>query len=200
MGARKIRKEKTSEEKSTKKLPFYVYGIAAIVLAVGVYLVMKLFVLNPNRSAKKVSEAAFRAIYMDVDFKEFKDRTIFSDNCQKYLRMEVAWELAESEAKFAEMKGEVDFTMKVESVQTTEYKKGDEQFQKAVAMLLAMNPEADTGAIDRAALTTIGFSFRYDDETSWEKGTEKYWAFRVNGLWYCHPLLEEEPVVDYSVQ
>ena len=194
MGAKKIRKQKEKKtEQAKKSFPLYIFGIAAVVLAIGVYLLMHFVILNPNRTPKRAAEAAFDAVY-SFDYLEFMKRTIYSDDCQKYLRMEADPVISQIEQEFESMsESEKDaFTMKATGVAATEYGKDSEEFKSAVAMLLEQNPEAFTTDIQKVAKAEVSYTLTYNDDGYQEKGTETYWVFRVHGRWYCHPLLGEQ--------
>jgi len=194
MGAKKIRKQKEKKAEQPKKgNRLFIIGIVAVVLAIGVYLLMHFVIMNPNRTAKRAAEAAFNAVY-SFDYMEFTKRTIYSDDCQKYLRMEADPVISQIEQEFESMsESEKDaFSMKVTGVSATEYGKDSDEFKSAVSMLLEQNPEAFTDDIQKVAKAEVNYLLTYNDDGSSEKGTETYWVFRVHGRWYCHPLLGEQ--------
>lgn len=183
------REDRRKESESKWGTRITVISVIALILAVGLYFFVQGYVKNPNRTAAKAAESAFRSTY-NVKYEEFVKSTIYNDKCQKHLHMEVFDELEEIEALFKTMQGEADaYEMKVKNTKVTEYGSDEEMYAKLISLLKMKNVETDTKKIDRAAVAEIQYRLSYADGEDSEEGTETYYVFRVDGKWYCHPML-----------
>ena len=185
-GAREDRRNDSEGKWGTR---ITIISVIALILAVGLYFFVQGYVKNPNRTAAKAAESAFRSTY-GMKYEEFVKSTIYNDKCQKHLHMEIFDELEEIEALFQSMQGEeTAYQMTIKNTKITEYGAKDEMFSKLVSLLKVKNVEADTAKIDRAATAEIQYRLTYTDDGESEEGTETYYVFRVDGKWYCHPML-----------
>lgn len=164
-------------------------AVGAVLVALILYYVMQKTVWNPNRTAEKAARVAFDAAY-SVSYEDFVKSTIYSDDCQKYLRMEVFDELQQIETEFKNMEPEKDaFTMQIDNITVKEYAKGSDYYNSAVGMLCDEHAETVPDKIEKVATAEISYRLKYQGDTTHEKGTELYVVFRVKGRWYAHPLL-----------
>lgn len=187
------KKEKTirTEEKkeSGRSKLFLIIGGGVLAFAVILYLLLHFFILNPNRNAKDAAAAAFDAIY-SVDYDSFVKYTVYSDNAQKYLRMETSLHLPQIQQEFTLREGEKDeYKMKTDHVDVKEFGPDDEDYKKGVELLLELNGEAIITDIEKVAIADIYYKATYLDNGEQESGVESFWVFRVHGRWYAHPLL-----------
>lgn len=190
---KKPNQEKKGKQPSTKEgrweKRITVISVIALLLAVGLYFLVQGIVKNPNRSAAKAAKSTFLSTY-NVKYEEFVKSTIYNENCQKKLHMEIFGELEQIEDLFGTMEGEKSsYKMTVDKATATEYRSGDETFTKTIALFKMRNPETDTSAIDRVAVTEVQYRLTYTEDGETEQGTETYYVFRVGGKWYCHPML-----------
>lgn len=166
----------------------YTVVIAVLLLAILGYVIVRLIINPANRSPKKVAEKAFLAVY-SMDYQKFLDYSIYNDDCQKYLRMEIFDICNELEGEFQNGQAEKDeFEMTVSSVSVEKYSKTDAEYGTGLNLLKAQNPEAVLDELDGIALAHIQYSLKYSDGQQ-ETGEEEYWVYRVHNMWYAHPLV-----------
>ncbi|MCQ2421965.1 MAG: hypothetical protein MJ064_03090 [Lachnospiraceae bacterium] len=183
--------KKAAVKKSKNSNKILLGMIIGFVLITVFYVLMRFVFFRENRDPKGVAESAFAAVY-GVDFEDFKKASIYNDACQKYLRMEMAWEIDQIEKEFEVMKGESDaFSMKINSTEVIEFQKGSEGYEEGIRLLLQSHAETLTTDISKVALANISYSLTYKDEEGEEKedGVEEYWLYQIKGAWYAHPLV-----------
>ena len=187
MAKQKEKKQNGKKAPSFRRMSYLAVG--AVLVALILYYVMQKTVWNPNRTAEKAARVAFDAAY-SVSYEDFVKSTIYSDDCQKYLRMEVFDELQQIETEFKNMEPEKDaFTMQIDNITVKEYAKGSDYYNSAVGMLCDEHAETVPDKIEKVATAEISYRLKYQGDTTHEKGTELYVVFRVKGRWYAHPLL-----------
>ncbi len=162
--------------------------IVLLVVLLACYVVVRVIIKPGNSSPAKVAEKAFLATY-SMDYEKFLEYTIYSDECQKYFRMEVFDICNEIEGEFQNLKSEAEcFKMSVDKVSVEKYAKTDAGYGTGLELLKAMNPEVVIDELDGIALAHIQYSLKYTEGQS-EQGEEEYWVYRVHGSWYSHPLV-----------
>lgn len=167
-------------------------AVAALIIAIGVYFIVTRTVKDPNRTPVKAAEATFRATYSSFSYDDFVKCTIYNDDCWKQLHMDVTQEQTLIERQFTVMATEEadGFDMEFERATVIEYDKGTDMYNTIVELIREDHDECTFDAITRVAIAKIPYRVTYTYDKSTESGTERYVVLKVNGKWYCHPMMD----------
>ena len=180
--------DKNTEKPNRLRKILLITAVSALVVLLACYVVIRVIIKPGNASPAKVAEKAFLAVY-SMDYEKFLEYSIYSDECQKYLRMEVFDICNEMEGEFQNSKAYADeYRMTVDKVNVEKYAKTDAGYGTGLELLKTMNPEVVVDELDGIALARIDYALKYSDGQE-EHGTEEYWVYCVHGSWYSHPLV-----------
>ena len=169
----------------------FIATIALVVVAIGVYFLVKLVINNPNRSAAGAAEQTIRSSD-DIIFDDFVKSTIYNDKCSKAMKIDVFDDLEAIEKGFEDWKASEagNYKAKYGKTAVTEYASDTEVYKQVIEDVLEMHPGCDVTVVEKVAIAGIPYTYSYDDGFPDDTGTETYVVLKVNGRWYCHPGLD----------
>ncbi len=172
----------------------YAAGLIVIAVFVIVFVLCRTIFFSVNRSSEAVAKATFNGIY-DCNFAKFVKATIYNEDCQKALNMDISADLSEIESSFKEMKAwmkETGESYRVLDTRTEEYDALSDKYKEAITLFREAYDGVKDNLIEKVAFATVSYEVRYADETGkWltEQDEEQYWCFYIDGKWYSFPML-----------